>query len=45
MTTAFPLHAQSKPGQWQRATWQDYVSLRDAPTTERNLHLIKGCYG
>lgn len=22
-------------GQWQRATWQDYVALRDAPTQER----------
>jgi Uma2 family endonuclease len=25
----------SPPGQWQRATWQDYVALRDAPTQER----------
>jgi Uma2 family endonuclease len=35
MTTTFPLQAQSKPGQWRRAIWQDYVALRDAPTRER----------
>jgi hypothetical protein len=23
------------PHQWQRATWQDYLALRDAPTQER----------
>lgn len=27
--------AMSSPAQWQRATWQDYVALRDAPTQER----------
>ena len=25
----------SPPAQWQQATWQDYVALRDAPTQER----------
>jgi Uma2 family endonuclease len=25
----------SSPHQWQRATWQDYLALRDAPTQER----------